>query len=128
MKKNLLLSLTLGVGLWLAGNFAIAQTTPATPAAAPAAVTATAEAAKPADAAAPATAAVAHQQVLPQLYFQQTNLPAQRRLRHIQAIGSTGKTAHFSHTHKVFDLFDVHPEIVNPIMQIIDNFDLVISF
>ena len=59
MKKNLLLSLTLGVGLWLAGNFAIAQTTPATPAAAPAAVTATAEAAKPADAAAPATAAVA---------------------------------------------------------------------
>ncbi len=58
MKKNLLLSLTLGVGLWLAGNFAIAQTAPTTPAATPAAVTATA-AAKPADAAAPASAVAA---------------------------------------------------------------------
>lgn len=54
MKKHLL-SLSLGLGLWLAGNFAIAQTAaPAAPAA-PAAVTTPAEAAKPADtAAAPA--------------------------------------------------------------------------
>ena len=61
MKKTLI-TLSLGLGLWLAGNFAVAQT--AAPAAAPAAsaaVAAPAEAAKPADAAKPAeaTAAVA---------------------------------------------------------------------
>ncbi|HMS28046.1 MAG TPA: ammonium transporter [Burkholderiaceae bacterium] len=60
MKKNLLLSLTLGVGLWLAGNFASAQTAPAAaPAAAPVATAVTAEAAKPADAAAPTSAPAA---------------------------------------------------------------------
>ena len=56
MKKTLL-TLSLGLGLWLAGNIAVAQT--AAPAAAPAAVAATAEAAKPADAAKPAEATAA---------------------------------------------------------------------
>ncbi len=50
--KKYLLTLSLGLGLWLAGNIAIAQT--AAPAAAPAVVAAPAEAAKPADAAKPA--------------------------------------------------------------------------
>ena len=63
MKKQFL-SLALGLGLWMSGSFAIAQTTPAAaPAAAPAAVTAPAEAAKPdavvAPAAAPAAAVAA---------------------------------------------------------------------
>jgi ammonium transporter, Amt family len=63
--KKYLLTLSLGLGLWLAGNLAVAQTAaPATPAAAPAAVAAPAETAKTmpaADAAKPAetTAAVA---------------------------------------------------------------------
>lgn len=63
--KKYLLPLSLGLGLWLASNFAMAQAAPAAAAAAaaaaPAAVTATVEAAKPADAAKPAeaTAAVA---------------------------------------------------------------------
>jgi ammonium transporter, Amt family len=59
--KKYLLPLSLGLGLWLASNFAMAQAVPTATAAAPAAVTATAEAAKPADAAKPAeaTAAVA---------------------------------------------------------------------
>ena len=56
MKKTLL-TLSLGLGLWLAGNIAVAQT--AAPAAAPAAVAAPAEAAKPADAAKPAEATAA---------------------------------------------------------------------
>ena len=54
--KKYLLSLSLGLGLWLAGNFAIAQTAPAAAPAAPAAVTAPADAAKPAEAAKPADA------------------------------------------------------------------------
>ena len=58
MKKHLL-SLSLGLGLWLAGNFAVAQTAPAAAPAAPAAVTAPAEAAKPADAGAVAAVAAA---------------------------------------------------------------------
>ena len=59
--KKYLLPLSLGLGLWLASNFAMAQAAPAATAAAPAVVTATVEAAKPADAAKPAetTAAVA---------------------------------------------------------------------
>jgi ammonium transporter, Amt family len=55
--KKYLLTLSLGLGLWLAGNIAIAQT--AAPAAAPAVVAAPAEAAKPADAAKPAEATAA---------------------------------------------------------------------
>ena len=55
--KKYLLTLSLGLGLWLAGNMAMAQT--AAPAAAPAAVAAPAEAAKPADAAKPAEATAA---------------------------------------------------------------------
>lgn len=60
MKKQLL-SLALGLGLWMGASFAIAQTPPAAaPAAAPAAVTAPAETAKPdAAAAAPAAAPAA---------------------------------------------------------------------
>ncbi|MEQ1534789.1 MAG: ammonium transporter [Burkholderiaceae bacterium] len=61
--KKYLLPLSLGLGLWLASNFAMAQAAPAATAAAPAAVAATVEAAKPADAAKPteatATAAAA---------------------------------------------------------------------
>jgi ammonium transporter, Amt family len=59
--KKFLLPLSLGLGLWLASNFAMAQTAPAAVTAAPAAITATVETAKPADAAKPAetTAVVA---------------------------------------------------------------------
>ena len=49
--KKYLLPISLGLGLWLASNFAMAQAAPAATAAAPAAATATVEAAKPADAA-----------------------------------------------------------------------------
>ena len=59
MKKQFL-SLALGLGLWMGGSFAIAQTTPAAaPAAAPAAVSAPAEAAKPDAVVAPAAATAA---------------------------------------------------------------------
>jgi Amt family ammonium transporter len=54
--KKYLLPLSLGLGLWLASNFAMAQAAPAAAAAAPAAVAATADAAKPVDAAKPADA------------------------------------------------------------------------
>jgi ammonium transporter, Amt family len=54
--KKFLLPLSLGLGLWLASNFALAQTAPAAVTAAPAAVTATVETAKPTDAAKPAEA------------------------------------------------------------------------
>ena len=59
--KKYLLPLSLGLGLWLASTFAMAQAAPAANAAAPAAATVAVEAAKPADTAKPAetTAAVA---------------------------------------------------------------------
>jgi hypothetical protein len=46
--KKYLLPLSLGLGLWLASNFAMAQAAPAAVSAAPAAATATVDAAKPA--------------------------------------------------------------------------------
>ena len=59
--KKYLLPLSLGIGLWLASNFAMAQAAPAATAAAPVAATVAVDATKPADAAKPAeaTAAVA---------------------------------------------------------------------
>lgn len=55
--KKYFLTLSLGLGLWLAGHMAIAQT--AAPTAAPAAVTTTSEAVKPAEDAKPAVATAA---------------------------------------------------------------------
>ena len=57
--KKYLLPLSLGLGLWLASNFAMAQAAPAATAAAPVAATVVVEAAKPADAAKPAEATAA---------------------------------------------------------------------
>jgi ammonium transporter, Amt family len=57
--KKYLLPLSLGLGLWLASNFAMAQAAPAANAAATAVVTTAAEAAKPADAAKPEAPATA---------------------------------------------------------------------
>ncbi len=57
--KKYLLPLSLGLGLWLVSNFAMAQAAPAATAAAPAAAVATVDAAKPAEAAKPADAAPA---------------------------------------------------------------------
>jgi ammonium transporter, Amt family len=57
--KKYLLTLSLGLGLWLTGNYAMAQAAPAANAAATAVVTTTTEAAKPADAAKPAEPAAA---------------------------------------------------------------------
>jgi hypothetical protein len=53
-------------------------------------------------------AAVAHQQVLAQLDFQQPHLAAQRGLGDVQRDRGPGETAQFGHTHEVFKLLEVH--------------------
>jgi len=53
-------------------------------------------------------AAVAHQQVLPQLHLQLAHLPAERRLRHVDVDRGAGEAAQFSHTHKIFELLQIH--------------------
>jgi hypothetical protein len=53
-------------------------------------------------------AAVARQQVLPQLDFEQADLAAQRRLGHSQRRRGAGEAAEFGHADKVFDLLEVH--------------------
>ena len=57
--KKYLLPLSLGLGLWLASNFALAQASPAATAVAPVAATVAVDAAKPTDTSKPAEAAVA---------------------------------------------------------------------
>ena len=57
--KKYLLPLSLGLGLWLASNFAMAQAAPAATAAAPVAATVAVDTTKPADAAKPADATAA---------------------------------------------------------------------
>ncbi len=57
--KKYLLPISLGLGLWLASNFAMAQAAPAATAAAPVAATVAVDATKPADAAKPADATAA---------------------------------------------------------------------
>ena len=57
--KKYLLPLSLGLGLWLASNFAMAQAAPAATAAAPVAATVAVDTTKPADAAKPADAPAA---------------------------------------------------------------------
>ncbi|MCY1532859.1 hypothetical protein D9M68_681550 [compost metagenome] len=53
-------------------------------------------------------AAVAIQQVLAELQFQQAHLAAERGLRHVQHFGRAGEAAPFRHPQEVFDLLEVH--------------------
>ena len=53
-------------------------------------------------------AAVADQQVLPQLDFQQPHLTREGGLRHVQRQRGLGETAQFGHAHEVFELLQIH--------------------
>jgi len=69
-------------------------------------------------------AAVAQQQVLAQLHFEQPHLAAQRRLRHLQRRRRLGEAAQFRDAHEVAELFQVHRRILDskgPEMQIFYN-------
>ncbi len=58
-------------------------------------------------------AAVAQQQVLAQLHFEQPHLAAQRRLRHVQRRRRLGEAAQFCDAHEVAQLFQVHQRILD---------------
>ena len=53
-------------------------------------------------------AAIAQQQVLPQLHLQQANLSAQCGLGDVQHAGGAGKAAQLGHADEVFELLEIH--------------------
>ena len=53
-------------------------------------------------------AAVAGEQVLPQLHLQQSHLPAECRLGHIEGDGSAREAAELGDAHKIFELLEIH--------------------
>ena len=53
-------------------------------------------------------AAVAHQQVLPQLDFEQAHLAAERGLRHVELHRGTREAAQFGDADEILELLEVH--------------------